>query len=84
MTKIAAMPIYGVYSHQRTHKRTITPYIQELRWSFSVMRDEQSYGSIEGQGHFLAFAQGHLYLKIKTCFSQIPLIQFEPNFVCKL
>ena len=32
----------GLYSHQRTHKHTLTPNIQELRWSFSVMRDEQS------------------------------------------
>ena len=31
----------GLYSHQRTHKYTLTPYIQDLRWSFSVMRDEQ-------------------------------------------
>ena len=35
-------------------------------------------------GHFLTLAQGHLNLKIKTCFSQIPLGHFEPNFVCKL
>ena len=33
----------GLYSHLRTHKHTLTPNIQELRWSFSVMRDEQSY-----------------------------------------
>ena len=32
----------GLYSHQRTHKHTNTHYIQDLRWSFSVMRDEQS------------------------------------------
>ena len=32
----------GLNSHQRTHKHTYTPNIQELRWSFSVMRDEQS------------------------------------------
>ena len=32
----------GLYSHQRTHKHTYTPNIQNLRWSFSVMRDEQS------------------------------------------
>ena len=25
--------------------------------------------SIEGQCHFLSLAQGHLHLKIKTCFS---------------
>ena len=40
--------------------------------------------SIEGQGHFLTLAQGHLHLKIKTGFSQIPLGHFELNFVCKL
>ena len=40
--------------------------------------------SIEGQGHFLTLAGGHLHLKIKSCFSQILLGHFEPNFVCKL
>ena len=32
----------GLYGHQRTHKHTYKPNIQDLRWSFSVMRDEQS------------------------------------------
>ena len=32
--------------------------------------------SIEGQGHFLTLAQGHLHMKIKTCFSQKPLGHF--------
>ena len=40
--------------------------------------------SIEGQGHFLTLAQGHLHLKIKTGFSQKPLDQSKPNFICKL
>ena len=40
--------------------------------------------SIEGQGHFLTLAQGHLHLKIKTGFSQKPLGQSKPNFICKL
>ena len=35
--------------------------------------------SNEGQCHFLTFAQGHLHLKIKTGFSQIPLDHFELN-----
>ena len=26
--------------------------------------------SIQGQGHFLTLAQGHLHMKIKACFSQ--------------
>ena len=26
----------------------------------------------------------HLHLKIKSCFSQILLGHFEPNFICKL
>ena len=42
------------------------------------------YASIEGQGHFLTLAQGHLCMKIKTCFSQKPLGGFLQNFVCKL
>ena len=39
---------------------------------------------IEGQGHFLTFAQCHLHMKIKTGSSQKPVCHFEPNFVCKL
>ena len=39
---------------------------------------------IEGQSHFVTLAKGHLHMKIKTGFSQIPLGLFEPNFVCKL
>ena len=31
--------------------------------------------SVEGQCHFLA--QGHLHMKIKTCFSQKPLGRFN-------
>ena len=31
--------------------------------------------SIEGQGHFLTLAQGHLHMKIKTGFSKKPLWQ---------
>ena len=30
----------------------------------------------QGQGHFLTGAQGHLHMKIKTCFSQKPLGHF--------
>ena len=35
------------------------------------------YVSIEGQGHFLTLAQGHLCMKIKTRFSQKPLGHFN-------
>ena len=40
--------------------------------------------SIEGQGHFLTLAQGHLHMKIKTDFSQKPVGHSKPNFVCAL
>ena len=40
--------------------------------------------SIEGQGHFLTLAQGHLHMKNKTGFSQKPVGHFETNFICKL
>ena len=40
--------------------------------------------SIEGQGHFLTLAQGHLHMKIKNGFSQKLVGHFEPNFVCKV
>ena len=40
--------------------------------------------SIEGQGHFLTMAQGHLNMKIKTGFSAKPVGHFQSNFVCKL
>ena len=42
-----------------------------------------TYVSIEGQGHFLTLAQGHLYTKLKTFFSQKPLGQSKPNFIWK-
>ena len=44
----------------------------------------KAYMSIEGQGHFLTLAQGHLHMKIKTGFSQKPVGHFEPNFICLL
>ena len=37
--------------------------------------------SIEGQGHFLALAQGCVHTKIQTRFSQKLLCRSEPNFV---
>ena len=39
--------------------------------------------SIEGQGHFLTLAHGHLHIKIKVAFQE-PLGHFQPNFECKL
>ena len=37
--------------------------------------------SIEGQGHYLTFAQGRLHTKIQTGFSQKLLGHSELNFV---
>ena len=31
----------GINSHQRTHNHTQTLNIQDLRWSFSILKDEQ-------------------------------------------
>ena len=42
------------------------------------------YVSIEGQGHFLTLTQSQLHMKLKTGFSQKPLGQLKPNFICKL
>ena len=39
------------------------------------------YASIEGRGHFLTLAQGHVHTKIQTGFSQKLLYRSEPNFV---
>ena len=36
----------------------------------------KKYMSIQGQSNFLTLAQGHLHIKIKTCFSQKPLDLF--------
>ena len=36
---------------------------------------------IQGQGHFLALAQCHLHLKIKTCFSQ-KLLGYLNQILC--
>ena len=41
-------------------------------------------GVLKVKVNFLTFAQGHLHLKIKTGFSQKPLGQSNPNFICKL
>ena len=40
--------------------------------------------SLEGQGHFLTLTQSQLHMKLQTGFSQIPLGQSKPNFICKL
>ena len=37
--------------------------------------------SIEGQGHFLTLAKGHVNTKIQTSLSQKQLCRSEPNFV---
>ena len=37
--------------------------------------------SIEGQGHFLTLAKGHVHKKIQTGFSQKLLWRSEPNFL---
>ena len=37
--------------------------------------------NIEGQGHFLTLAQGHVHTKIQNRFSQKLLCCSEPNFV---
>ena len=39
------------------------------------------YVSIEGQGHYLTLAQGHIHTKIQTGFSQKLLCHSELNFV---
>ena len=39
------------------------------------------YVGIEGQGHFLTSAQGHVHTKIQTGFSQKLLYRSKPNFV---
>ena len=33
---------------------------------------------------FFTLAKGHLHMKIKTCFSQKPLVFSESKFVCRL
>ena len=39
---------------------------------------------MEGQGHFLTLAQGHLQTKLKTCSPQNPLGHSKPNFMWSL
>ena len=40
--------------------------------------------SIEGQGHFLTLADGHLHMKITLAFLSTHWAIFQPNFECKL
>ena len=47
-------------------------------WSIHLIR---RYVSIEGQGHFLTFAQGCVHAQIQTEFSHKLLYQSEPNCV---
>ena len=54
-------------------------HLQPVTWN---QLKKGTYVSIEGQGHFLTLAQGHLHTKLKTCFSQKPLGQSKPNFIC--
>ena len=56
-------------------------HLQPVTWN---QLKKWTYVSIEGQGHFLTLAQGHLHTKLKTCFSQKPLSQSKPIFICKL
>ena len=56
-------------------------HLQPVTW---IRLKKWTYVSIEGQGHFLTLAQGHLHTKLKTCFSQKALGQSKPNFICKL
>ena len=37
---------------------------------------ELGFMDFQGKGYFLTLAQGHLYMKIKACFSQKPLGHF--------
>ena len=39
---------------------------------------------IEGQGHFLALAQGRLHMKLELVLSVTTRPYFQPNFECKL
>ena len=39
--------------------------------------------SIEGQGHYLTLAQGHVHTKIQTGFSQKLLCQSQNKFCMK-
>ena len=52
-----------------------------LKVSRSSQLIEYMKVSIEGQGHFLALAQGRVHTKIQTGFSLKLLCQSEPNFL---
>ena len=61
--------------------------LQPVTWKLvgaDILLNVWWYVSIEGQGHFLTLAQGHVHTKIQTWFSQKLLYLSEPNFVCKL
>ena len=40
--------------------------------------------SIQGQCHLLTLAKGHLHIVFKIQFSQKPLDQSKPNFICAI
>ena len=67
--------------YRKKWKLDFSEHLQPATWN---QLKKWTNVSIEGQGHFLTLAQGHLHTKLKICFSQKPLGQSKPNFICKL
>ena len=70
----------GFSIRKRVKTFDFSEHLQPVTWN---QLKKWTHVSIEGQGHFLTLAQGHLHTKLKTCFSQKPLGQSKPNFIGK-
>ena len=51
-------------------------YSKTIAACYLKLIDLMKIVSIEGQGHLLTLTQGHLHLKVETCFSQKSLGHF--------
>ena len=61
--------------------------LQPVTWKLAgavILLNIWRFVNIEGQGHFLTLAQGHVHTKNQTGCSQKQLCQSEPNFLWKL
>ena len=65
----------GLHSHQREHNHTWTLTIWVLRWSFSILRDEQSWGN---QRHFLCYHMEKLGRRMRMRTAYCTYIKFRP------
>ena len=71
------LPMLNRWNYSEIHCFSVNLY-RHVPWTIFGTR------SMKYLPHFSTLAQGLLHTKHKTCFSQKPLGQSKPNFICKL